>query len=141
MEPHWFAYLCWSIAVLPMVCLLYSLGTHHGKEGLTGFEVASGFLVVVLVIVGLYSAKLADKQNTALASRNTAYFESQGYNVLNAYGHKVCVAAGPNPVCFQERKDATGAKQLVRQLADGKWVLVHGPGSGFMDALSHAPRD
>jgi hypothetical protein len=95
----------------------------------------------VLGVSGYVSGQIADDQNSGLASRNTKYFKAQGYKVLSAYGHEVCVAAGPHKLCLQERKDATGTKQLVVPLATGKVFVVHGPASGFMDALSHAPSD
>jgi hypothetical protein len=131
MDVHWFAWLCFSLA---MLCVVVGLLSEDGED-----RRALTVVAIMFTGIGFASSGYAAKQNQGLASRNTRYFRAQGYRVISAYGHKVCVAAGPYKLCLQERKDATGKKQLVMKLADGKWILVHGPGSGFMDALSHAP--
>jgi hypothetical protein len=133
MAVHWFAWLFFGLAI---VTLLLGLLSNEGVVRFVGFGAA-----LVLAFIGFYSVGHATQQNRGLASRNTKYFKAQGYKVLSAYGHEVCVAAGPYKKCFQESKDATGNKQLVAELANGKLFVIHGPASGFMDALSHAPQN
>jgi hypothetical protein len=133
MAVHWFAWLFFGLAI---ASLLLGLLNNASDARFAGFMAA-----LVLAFIGVCSAGHASNQNEGLASRNINYFKAQGFRVLSAYGHKVCIAAGPHKLCLQERKDATGKKQLVAPLASGKWFVVHGPDGGFMDALSHAPPD
>jgi hypothetical protein len=133
MAIHWFAWLLWGLGI---VCLI--VGLFFEESELRVIFGVAGFL---LLFAGLGATGQANNQNEGLASRNTQYFKVQGYKVLSAYGHEVCVAAGQHKLCLQERKDATGMKQLVMPLSNGRWAVLSGPGGGFMDAVSHAPQD
>lgn len=148
MAVHWFAWLCFGLAGVATICFVFNVASsveamnHGDKAAEDQYARRAWWYAIGLVVIGLIgviSALQSDAQNSGLAARNTRYFKHDGYRVISAYGHKVCIAAGPHKLCLQERKDATGKKQLVEPLAHGGWALVDGPGGGFMDAVSHAP--
>ncbi len=148
MAVHWFAWLSFALAVIVLcgIFIFLTAASYAEKDSEEQKDAAKWFFrclvgIIVLLAIGVASAQHASDQNNGLGSRNARYFKAQGFKILSAYGHEVCVQAGLHKLCLQEREDATGTKQLVAQLASGKWFVIHDPGSGYMDALSHAPSD
>ena len=131
MAVHWFAFLCFSIAALLLIIGFICVITDELSVG----TVLLG-ICIVAAFVGCCVIGYANKQNEGLAGRNTKEFKARGYKVISAYGHKVCVAAGTYPICMQERKDATGKKQLVIKQTNDQWVVVD---QSFFAAIAQAP--